>query len=64
MAQNGGLHVGKPHTSTGDPKVHVTITHRDGQTGHITGKEHSSSLGSIAIGQAQYDAAQAKKNGN
>jgi hypothetical protein len=49
------LHVGKPHTSSGDPKVHTTLTHRNAD-GKITSKEHRSSLGAIAIGQANYEA--------
>lgn len=62
MADKGGLHVGRPHVSSSDPKVHVTLTHRDSNTGKITGKEHRSSMGSIAIGDAAFQAAQDAKN--
>ena len=49
------LHVGRPHASSSDPKTHVTLTHRN-EAGKIDHKEHRSSMGSIAIGQANYEA--------
>lgn len=49
-----GLHVGRPHSSKSDPKVHVTITQRNSD-GKVTQKDHSSTLGGIAIGQALWE---------
>jgi hypothetical protein len=62
MASNGGLHVGRPHASASDPQTHVTLTHRDPTTGSVTGpREHRSTMGAIAIGQAAYESAQEAK---
>jgi len=52
--KHDGIHVGRPHVSDSDPKTHVTITQRDGQTGHVIDRRHSSTIGAIAIGSANF----------
>jgi len=59
----GGMHVGRPHTSKKDPKVHVTSTLRNDSGKKIRNDQHHSNLGAIAYGQANYDTRKSRKKG-
>ncbi len=54
----GGMHVGRPHTSRNDHRVHVTSTLRDSNGKKVRNDTHHSSLGAIAYGQAAYEESQ------
>lgn len=51
----GGIHVGRPHTSKNDERVHVTSTHRNDRGKKVREDDHHTSLGSIAHGAANWD---------
>lgn len=51
----GGMHVGRPHTSRNDPRIHVTSTLRNSSGRKTRQDQHHTSLGAIAYGQANYD---------
>lgn len=53
--KKGGMHVGRPHTSRNDERVHVTSTLRNDQGKKVRNDRHHTSLGAIAYGQANYD---------
>jgi hypothetical protein len=57
----GGMHVGRPHTSENDPRIHVTSTLRDSDGKKVRNDTHQSSLGAIAYGWAAYEDNQEKK---
>lgn len=58
----GGIHVGRPHVSKRDPKVHTTVTTRAG-SGKIVKKQHRSNLGGIGIGAALFGTPSRKSGG-
>lgn len=53
--RGGGLHVGRPHISKNDPRIHVTSTLRDGNGKKVRNDRHHSTLGAIAYGQTAYE---------
>lgn len=58
----GGMHVGRPHTSKNDPRVHVTLSIRNGAGKKVQKDQHRSNLGAIAYGQTAYEASRGRRN--